>query len=452
MPELSNQIILREFLDQSTGLLDRVDRDLADIDRTGDAPKPSGGGSRIAGALRSIRSGAAFLELTDLVSAATRAESLLRQIDAGSLDVAKREVASLRSIVDSLRGAVPSTRPASVEASPISDPANTEIDAAAMNAADRIEASIVPAPLPSLPFQRLPITRTPAPEPTPEPATPFRPRSLADLFAESCTAVANIAAQAGRDIRPESRGGETEVDESIHQVLRTVLAATIAHTTTHAAESTDAASPAQVIQISAEPEGTQVCIRIEAPVPAPASWASDAHLDDARRAIEESMGSYECSADSPTTTIRLPANPARFDAMVTRAGDTLCAIPTAQVAEVIIAGASQISSIGSQRTVQFHGAAIPLLDARAIFGAGASPRPSRYIIVIRCAGRRIALVVDRVLGRQELTLPPTPIHTSTPGPIRAAATTPDGAPTLVIDIPALMTLAAAHPERTPVAA
>jgi chemotaxis protein histidine kinase CheA len=434
MPVLPPQI-LREFLDQSEGLLDRVDHDIAEVNRTGD---PSFGGG-IASAFRSIRSGAAFLELSDLEAAATRAEALLKEFKADSIETARRELATLREAVESLRSGVAIDLNAAAEPAPdleahsasleANGPDPVDLDAGAAFAASHVESRT---------FDSGSGDATPAPAVTHGPLT----RPLAALLEQTRTIIANVAARTARDLHAEIRGGDVEADESICQSLHGALKVVVAHTSSHTADAADPTAPTPTINIAAESEGPNICIRVESPVSTLDSWASDPHLDAARDAVEHLLGSLTLSADGPSATsiaLRVPASPACFAAMIVRAGDATCAIPAAQIDEIVSLASANITGAGAIRSIVIRGEALPLLDAARLFSQSTSGSIGRYALVLRAAGRRVALSVDRALGVQEVRIAPENAGSApTAAPNRGWATLANGSLALVADVPAVV--------------
>jgi chemotaxis protein histidine kinase CheA len=440
MPVLPPQI-LREFLDQSSGLLDRIDQDIAEVDRTGNTAL--GGG--IASAFRSIRSGAAFLELAEIEAAATRAESLLKNFKSDSLEIARRELTTLRNQVSTLRSGVTVELGASSPTDPIPDlsttiPQPADLDHGAIDAASHIESRTSSNGTHSESHLAASVSRP-----------------VSSLLDPTRTIIANVATRTSRELHAEITGGEIEVDESVCQALHGALNVIVSHTSNHTAASCDPSKqpcPSAVIRISAELEGANLCIRIESPVSTLDSWASDPHLDAARNAVESLLGSLTLSADGPSATsiaLRVPAHPNRFPAIIVRAADTTCAIPAAQVEEIIPAAGATITSQGTHKTVLIRAQELPLLDAARLFSQSAQDSAGKHMLILRAGGRRIALGVDRALGVQEVAVHPgNAAPAPTAAPSRGWATLGDKSLALVADVPAL--IRSASPEPVAVAA
>jgi chemotaxis protein histidine kinase CheA len=273
-----------------------------------------------------------------------------------------------------------------------------------------------------------------------------RLRSLHPLLSDCATLVSNVSGQMGRDIRADVHGGRLDLDDAVLSRLRDPLLAIVHRVATEAArrpvDRNGHAEPV-LLGLSADGEGSQVCIRVVSPsVPA---WYSGDNLDVARDAIEAMAGSMELTADpseGAAILVRVPMNLAFLDAMVVRIGETQCALPTAQIEEVIMPGAGQIVTFGLHRAVQLRRATVPMVDGRVIMSLAPSSEGSRHAVVVRAGGRRVALSVDRAMGRQEIVVRPMDRTLASAGPIRSAASIADGSAALVLDVPALVRSAA----------
>lgn len=92
--------IIRQFLGQSTELIDRLDTDLATLRRW---PQDTLAADRIAGALAALRTGAGFLDLSEFENAAARATEALRELRQSSGLHDADAVASLTRAIETLK-------------------------------------------------------------------------------------------------------------------------------------------------------------------------------------------------------------------------------------------------------------------------------------------------------------------------------------------------------------
>lgn len=277
-----------------------------------------------------------------------------------------------------------------------------------------------------------------------------RARPLHALLSDCATLVSNVAAQMGRDIRADVHGARLELDDAVMSRLRDPLLAIVHRVAMDAARAPvdeQGRIEAAMLGLSADVEGSAVCVRVAcAGAPGCCKVCDGDALSSAREAIEAMAGSVEFTADPSEGTavvVRVPMNLAFLDAMVVRIGGTTCVLPTAQVEEVIMPGAGQIATIGSHRAVQLRRATVPLVDGRAMLNAEPSAETSRHAVVVRASGRRVAISVDRAMGRQEVVVRPMDRTLASAGPIRSAASIADGSSAVVLDVPALVRSTAA---------
>ncbi len=119
MPDTSPAII-RQFLAQSGSLFDRLDGDLAELQRS---PHDAGAADRLSGALAAIRTGAGLLDLAEFEHAAARAAAALHTLrHAGESEAALRSLSDAIRAVTHQRTTIERSLPASSPAQPTPTP------------------------------------------------------------------------------------------------------------------------------------------------------------------------------------------------------------------------------------------------------------------------------------------------------------------------------------------
>lgn len=109
--------------------------------------------------------------------------------------------------------------------------------------------------------------------------------------------------------------------------------------------------------------------------------------------------------------ITLPVTLAIIQALVIEsAGHTFC-IPLNAVLESIMAERAEVGTIEGQEVITLRGRTLPLLQLSRLFGLkappGYNPDPNRiYVVVIGLAQHRVGLVVDELLGQQDVVIKP----------------------------------------------
>lgn len=131
--------------------------------------------------------------------------------------------------------------------------------------------------------------------------------------------------------------------------------------------------------------------------------------------------------------IRLPASMAVVPALLATAGPDRYAFPLSRVHETG-RGEAAADRSGGALIVPFRGDRLPALDLRAAVGIPGTPAPGpRPFLVVGEAERRRAVLVDTLVGRQDLVVEPVALPAGAPGWIAGAAVLPDGVPALLLD-------------------
>ena len=146
-------------------------------------------------------------------------------------------------------------------------------------------------------------------------------------------------------------------------------------------------------------------------------------------------------------TINLPLTLAIIDALLMRSGGQVFALPGTSVEETLLVPLAKVSSLTSRKAIDLRGEVLgvsslnQLLDfpSRSAEGNEDGELP---IVVVSSAGRRMGLIVDAFIRRQEMVIKPlAPYLASLPG-ISGASILGDGGVVLILDPSELMALAA----------
>jgi two-component system chemotaxis sensor kinase CheA len=133
-------------------------------------------------------------------------------------------------------------------------------------------------------------------------------------------------------------------------------------------------------------------------------------MDVVRRNIEALRGRIDIEStpgQGTTFFIRLPLTLAIIDGLVLRAGGQRFVLPTFSVRESLRPGPGQVHPVhGEPRMVQVRESLIPLIRLADVFGIGGAIEHAHEatVIVIEDEGDRVALVVDELVGKQEVVI------------------------------------------------
>ena len=140
-----------------------------------------------------------------------------------------------------------------------------------------------------------------------------------------------------------------------------------------------------------------------------------------------------------TFLIRVPLTLAIVRALLADAGGERYAVPLAYVAETVEFDPRAVTALRSREALVVRQQVIPTVHLRDLVACGARPAPLRRPTVILEVGeRRTALVVDALLGQQDIVVAAFDAPRGMPPYVGGATILADGAPALVLDAAALM--------------
>ncbi|MBO8138206.1 MAG: chemotaxis protein CheA [Desulfotomaculum sp.] len=130
-------------------------------------------------------------------------------------------------------------------------------------------------------------------------------------------------------------------------------------------------------------------------------------MDVVRTAIEQINGMVELDTEvgkGTTFTIRLPLTLAIIRSLMVTLGEQVYAFPLSNVSETLRIKKEEIRNIGSSEVIVVRERILPLLRLAEHFGMGSSDADELYVVVIASAEKRVAVVVDKLLGEQEIVI------------------------------------------------
>lgn len=141
--------------------------------------------------------------------------------------------------------------------------------------------------------------------------------------------------------------------------------------------------------------------------------------------------------------IQLPITLAIVPALLVGLGRAVYAIPLTSVSETLRVDADRVKSICATGAIQIRGRVLPLLSLRSVFGqAGEWERAKRLLVVsVRFGGHEVGLVVDSLLGQQEVVVKSLGGYLGEVRGVSGATILGDGRVGLIVDVPTLVDLA-----------
>ncbi|MBI2890026.1 MAG: chemotaxis protein CheA [Nitrospirae bacterium] len=140
-----------------------------------------------------------------------------------------------------------------------------------------------------------------------------------------------------------------------------------------------------------------------------------------------------------TITLRLPLTVAIIQTLLVREAGRVFALPLSSVVEIAKLRADEIRLVNGRKAINFRNQILPLVSMAARLSlAGARPLEAcSYIVVLGVAERRVGLVVNELLGGEELMLKSVGAVMGQVRGVAGASITGDGKIVLVVDLPAL---------------
>ncbi|HEY3400575.1 MAG TPA: chemotaxis protein CheA [Geothrix sp.] len=144
-------------------------------------------------------------------------------------------------------------------------------------------------------------------------------------------------------------------------------------------------------------------------------------------------------------TIRLPLTLAIIDALLVTSGGQVFALPGTSVEETLIVPPESVSHLTSRRAIDLRGEVLGVSRLRHLLrsegAAEVSEENGLSVVVVSAAGRRMGIIVDSFVRRQEVVIKPlAPYLASLPG-ISGASIMGDGGVVLILDPAELLQLA-----------
>ncbi|HEX5388077.1 MAG TPA: chemotaxis protein CheA [Gemmatimonadales bacterium] len=313
---------------------------------------------------------------------------------------------------------------------------------------------------------------------------------VGEVFERFPRVVRDVARELGKRIRLETEGGEIELDRSILDELGDPLVHLIRNAADHGIETPDARAaagrpPEGTIRLSATRERRSVAIRVSddgrgidraailarakrdglcAPDvttltddlllrvlarPGFSTAAAVSGISGRGVGVEVALtraralgGSLDVRSEAgrgTTFTLRVPLTLAIVRALLAEAGGERYAVPLSYVAETIEFNRDAVTALRDREALVVRDRVMPTVHLRDLVSARAAAMPQRRpTIILEVGERRTALVVDALLGQQDIVIEPFDAPRGLPAYVGGATILADGAPALILDAAALV--------------
>lgn len=313
-----------------------------------------------------------------------------------------------------------------------------------------------------------------------------RMQPLAKLFDRYPRVIRDIARATGKRINLEIVGKETEVDKSVLELLADPLVHMLRNSADHGIESTEARlkagkSPDGTIVVEAEHRGSHVRVLVRddgkgidprvigrkavekglvseedlatmgdeqiiqfifAAGFSTAEQITDLSgrgvgMDVVRASVARMGGSVSVSSrvgEGSVVEILIPLTVAIMPAMVVGVVQQFFCVPLQTIVEIVKPEEVGSHSLVGQAVMKLREEVIPLIDLGHALGCTRKPEARRFAVVTDAGGRRVALLVDCLVGQQEIVIRPLDDECVQGGPFSGATIREEGDVSLIVDV------------------
>src|SRR5881296_4454748 len=156
------------------------------------------------------------------------------------------------------------------------------------------------------------------------------------------------------------------------------------------------------------------------------------------RALGGSLDIRSEGGKGTTFVMRLPVTPAIVRALIAGVGAERYALPLTYVAETVEFGVQATTIVEGREAIVLRDRVVPLVHLRRLLGVTGDPPARCPIIVVEMGDRRSGIVVDGMLGQQEIVVKGFDAPQGTLPVFSGATIMGDGMPALILDAGGLL--------------
>lgn len=152
-----------------------------------------------------------------------------------------------------------------------------------------------------------------------------------------------------------------------------------------------------------------------------------------------SIGIFTERGKGTTFEIRLPLTLAIMPTLLVSLQGRTYLIPLSSVIETVRVNTQEIKTIKEKEVMQLRGHVLPLIRLGEVLGLNGSFKPDRqFVVVLRAGDAQVGLVVDSLLGQEEVVIKPLGGIVGDLEAISGATILGDGRVALILDVPGLI--------------
>lgn len=163
-------------------------------------------------------------------------------------------------------------------------------------------------------------------------------------------------------------------------------------------------------------------------------------MDVVKSVLDRLKGSISIrTIDGKGTTfyLKVPLTLAIIKALLFRVGDRIYAVPLTSVAEITRSSYQEIHGVDGHDVIQLREEILPLVHLGGL-AEPVYPGKKMFIVVVTVADRRFGLVVDKLVGEEELVIKALDDHLVATDLVTGASILGDGTVVLILNIPSVV--------------
>ena len=156
------------------------------------------------------------------------------------------------------------------------------------------------------------------------------------------------------------------------------------------------------------------------------------------RALGGLMELRSVEGTGTTFSLRLPVTLAVIPALLARVGDESYAVPLTHVTETMQLSRGTVRTVRGREVLVLREEVLPLLHLRDVVGLSAGYAASPHVVIVEMADRRAGLVVDQLLGQEEIVVKPFDAVRGAASCFNGATIMGDGTAALILEVSSLL--------------
>ncbi len=168
-------------------------------------------------------------------------------------------------------------------------------------------------------------------------------------------------------------------------------------------------------------------------------------MDVVKTNIEKLNGTIEVTSEinkGTTIMLKIPLTLAIIQALLVKVTKEFFAIPLVSVVETVRINKDDINKVENRDVLRLRDSIIPLVYLGDALGIGKNKKTidskEIYVVVVAVAEKKIGLVVDKLIGREEIVIKSLGHYLTNIKSISGATIMGDGSVTLILDIPSIV--------------